>query len=120
MRRYALLVLGWLFLGLGVLGMVLPVLPTTPFVLLAAACFFRSSERLHSWLIAHPKFGPQITDYLEGNGLKRKTKLVAISTMWLSIVVSVVFFVPYIAADVIMVLIATGVTIYLLRLPTAS
>ncbi|MDZ4654332.1 MAG: YbaN family protein [Coriobacteriia bacterium] len=119
MRRYALLACGWVFLGLGVLGMALPVLPTTPFVLLAAACFLRSSERLHSWILGHRVFGPQIADYLEGKGLKRKTKVVAISTLWASMLGSAVFFVPYFIADVAMVLVAVGVTVYLVRLPTA-
>ena len=119
MRRYVLLVLGWLFLGLGALGLFLPVLPTTPFVLLAAACFLRSSERLHSWLLAHPTFGKQITDYLDGKGLRPKTKVVAITTLWASIIASAILFVPYLVGDVAMVLVAAGVTLYLLRLPTA-
>ena len=99
--------------------MALPVLPTTPFVRLAAACFLRSAERLHSWLLAHPVFGAQITDYLDGKGLKRRTKFVAISMLWASIIGSAVFFVPFLIADVMMVLVAIGVTVYLLRLPTA-
>ncbi|MDP2183124.1 MAG: YbaN family protein [Actinomycetota bacterium] len=110
---------GWFFLGLGALGMALPVLPTTPFVLLAAACFLRSSERLHAWLVGHPVFGPQIADYLEGKGLRRRTKFVAVLTLWASMIASAVLFVPLLVGDVAMLLTAAGVTIYLLRLPTA-
>jgi hypothetical protein len=62
LRRHLLLACGWAFLGLGALGLALPVLPTAPFVLLAAACFMRSSERLHSWLVGHRVFGRHIGD----------------------------------------------------------
>ncbi len=120
MSRYLLLLLGWIFLGIGAVGMVLPVLPTTPFLLLAAACFMRSSERLHSWLVTHPVFGKQIADYLAGKGLRRKTKLVAIVTLWASIVASAVLFVPYPLADIALLVVAVWVTAYLLRLPTAD
>ncbi len=120
MHRYLLLVLGWIFLGLGLLGMALPVLPTTPFVLLAAACFLRSSERLHAWLISHPVFGGQIAGYLAGQGLGRRTKIVAISTLWASVIASAVLFVPHPLADALMVLTAAGVTLYLVRLPTMA
>lgn len=119
MRRHALLACGWLFLGLGTLGLALPVLPTTPFVLLAAACFLRSSERLHSWLVAHPVFGPQVADYLDGKGLKRRVKFVAISMLWTSVIGSAAFIVPFFVADMAMILVAAGVTVYLLRQPTA-
>ncbi len=120
MGRYVLLSLGWVFLGIGVIGMALPVLPTTPFVLLAAACFLRSSERIHSWLVAHPVFGKQIADYLAGKGLRRKTKVVAIATLWASIIASALWVVPYLLADAAMFAIAAWVTVYLLRLPTAA
>ncbi|PKQ21128.1 MAG: DUF454 domain-containing protein [Actinobacteria bacterium HGW-Actinobacteria-6] len=120
MGRYVLLSLGWIFLGIGVIGMVLPVLPTTPFVLLAAACFMRSSERIHSWLVTHPIFGKQIADYLAGKGLRLRTKIVAIGTLWASIIASAIWVVPYLIADAVMVAIAAWVTAYILRLPTAS
>src|SRR6218665_3377907 len=91
--RYALLTLGWLSVVLGVVGIFLPVLPTTPFLLLAAACFARSSERFYTWLVNHPKLGPWIRDYLDGNGIPLKGKVYAIGLMWLSISVSC-FLVP--------------------------
>ncbi|MHB1323963.1 MAG: YbaN family protein [Coriobacteriia bacterium] len=116
--RHVLLALGWVFLGLGVIGAALPVLPTTPFLLLAAACFMRSSERLHRWLVDHPRYGHHIRDYLEGKGLRARTKVVAISMLWASILTSVFLFVPYLAADLLLVAIAAAVTAYLLRLPT--
>lgn len=80
----------------------------------------RSSERLHRWLVEHPTFGAHISDYLAGRGLRKRTKAVAISTLWASVGVSTLFFVPLIVADIIIVTVAVAVTIYLLRLPTCA
>lgn len=73
--------LGGLFLGLGLLGVVLPVLPTTPFLLLAAGCFARSSPRLHGWLLAHPVFGPPIRNWEENGAISRRAKRLAVGSM---------------------------------------
>jgi hypothetical protein len=75
------LALGGLFLGLGLLGVVLPVLPTTPFLLLAAGCFARSSPRLHRWLLGHPVLGPPIRDWEENGAISRKAKRLAVGSM---------------------------------------
>ena len=115
--RYALLTLGWLSVVLGVVGIFLPVLPTTPFLLLAAACFARSSERFYTWLVNHPKLGPWIRDYLDGNGIPLKGKVYAIGLMWLSISVSC-FLVPLFWARAFMLTSAVCVTLYILRQKT--
>ena len=112
--RSALLVIGWLAVLLGVIGIFLPVLPTTPFLLLAAACFVRSSRRFYDWLVMHPRLGPWFRDYLEGNGIPLKAKIYAIATMWLSIGVSC-WLVPFIWARAGMLVSATLVTLYILR-----
>lgn len=117
LARYALLVVGWLSVALGVIGIFLPVLPTTPFLLLAAACFVRSSRRFYNWLVTHPRLGPWFRDYLEGNGVPLKGKIYAIVTMWLSISVSC-WLVPLAWARIAMVISATLVTLYILRLKT--
>ncbi|HSK46984.1 MAG TPA: YbaN family protein [Coriobacteriia bacterium] len=116
--RHLLFACGVLALGLGVLGLVLPLLPTTPFVLLAAACFMRSSERLHTWLTEHPVLGHHISDYLSGRGLRPHTKVAALSTLWISVLASTTFFVPVLLADLLLVATAAGISVYLLRLPT--
>ena len=71
--------LGGLFVALGLLGVLLPGLPTTPFMLLAAACFARSSERFYEWLITNPLFGEQVRRYRAGHGLKLRVKILAAS-----------------------------------------
>ena len=68
---------GWLSFGLGFIGIFLPLLPTVPFMLLAAYCFARGSERFHEWLITHPRFGPPILDWQERGSISRKAKMMA-------------------------------------------
>lgn len=113
-----LLACGWTSLGLGAAGLVLPVLPAAPFVLLAAACFLRGSERQYRWLVSHPVFGPQVTAYLAGKGLRRRAKIVALATLWASVLLSVLVFIPLLAADLVVLVVAAAVTVNILRLPT--
>jgi uncharacterized membrane protein YbaN (DUF454 family) len=70
---------GFILVGLGMLGIVLPILPTTPLLLLAAACFSRSSERWHRWLLNHRTFGPIIRSWQERRCIPLKTKLISIA-----------------------------------------
>lgn len=91
--RWALLLAGLLAVALGVIGILLPVLPTVPFLLLALACFARSSERFYTWLLDHAHFGPIIRPYLDGRGMARASKVKAIILLWASIAVSVLFLV---------------------------
>ncbi|WP_434601495.1 YbaN family protein [Pseudomonas sp. Z4-7] len=115
--RYALLAIGWLSVVLGVIGIFIPVLPTTPFLLLAAACFARSSPRFYRWLVEHPRLGPWIGDYLSGNGIPLKGKVYAIGLMWASILMSC-YLVPLPWARVFMLTSAVLVTVYILRQKT--
>ena len=118
--RWTLLLSGFIAVALGVLGIFLPVLPTVPFLLLAVACFTRSSERFYNWLIDHAHLGPMIRPYLDGNGLKRTTKLKAVGLVWISITISVLLMSARPWLQGTLILIALGVTIYLLRLPTTE
>ena len=70
--------LGCLFVGLGAIGAVIPGMPTTVFLVLAAACFIRSSQKLYDWLISNKTFGPYLKDYREGKGIPLKAKMVAL------------------------------------------
>ncbi|WP_068829967.1 YbaN family protein [Pseudomonas sp. BMS12] len=115
--RYTLLVVGWLSVVLGVIGIFVPVLPTTPFLLLAAACFVRSSRRFYLWLVNHRHLGPWIRDYLEGNGIPLKGKVYAIGLMWASIGLSC-YLVPMPWARAFMLTSAVLVSLYILRQKT--
>lgn len=115
--RYVLLAIGWLSVALGVIGIFIPVLPTTPFLLLAAACFMRSSKRFYLWLVNHRQLGPWIVDYLEGQGIPLKGKVYAISLMWLSIGLSC-YLVPLLWARAFMLASAVLVSLYILRQKT--
>ncbi len=115
--RYLLVAVGWTSVGLGVIGIFLPVLPTTPFLLLAAACFARSSPRFYNWLVNHKRLGPWIRDYLAGNGIPLRGKVYAIGLMWVSISLSC-YLVPLPWARGFMLASAVLVTIYILRQKT--
>lgn len=117
--RWSLLAIGLTAVALGVLGIFLPVLPTVPFLLLATACFARSSERFYSWLLDHAHLGPMVRPYLEGKGLSRRSKQKAIALIWASILFSMLLVgKPWVQG--LLILIALGVTGYLLRLPTVD
>jgi len=111
------LLLGFLSLALAILGVFLPVLPTTPFVLLAAFFFGKSSGRFHRYLLNHKVFGPTIRDFNEKRVLKRRTKIMALLMMWTVLLPSVILFMPYWCTKGIFLLIGVGVTIYLIRFP---
>lgn len=115
-KTYIYLVLGTISLTLGVIGIALPILPTTPFLLLAAFCYLRSSKRRYEWLIQHPVFGPYVKDYLQHKAIKRKTKVIAITMIWLSLSYCIWIVSGYL--KVVLFVIGAVVTIYLLRLKT--
>ncbi|MDM8350080.1 YbaN family protein [Pseudomonas sp. sp1636] len=117
LTRYALLALGWLCVALGVIGIFLPVLPTTPFLLLAAACFVRSSKRFYLWLVLHPRLGPWVRDYLDGQGIPLKAKVYSIALMWFSIALSC-YLIPLFWARAFMLTSALLVSIYILKQKT--
>ncbi|MCH2204976.1 MAG: YbaN family protein [Lentisphaerales bacterium] len=83
--RLFLKFLGFFCIGLGILGIALPVLPTTPFLILAAVCFSYSSEKFFNKIVSHPKFGPSVKNYLDGKGIPRRAKRIAVFVLWLSI-----------------------------------
>jgi len=119
-KRVIYLVIGTLALFLGALGIFLPVLPTTPFVILAAACYLRSSKRMHAWILQSRLFGETIENFQAGRGLKRDTKIRALVLMWATISISAFFFVDQLIFRGAMFIVAAGVTVYLLRLPTLT
>lgn len=117
MKRAAYVAVGSVSLLLGVIGIFVPLLPTTPFLLLASACYLRGSRRMHAWLLSHGQLGAYIRAFEEGRGIPRRAKLIAITTLWISIAFAVEF-VGHPIAAVGLIAVAAAVTIYLLRLPT--
>jgi len=110
---------------LGAIGIVLPILPTTPFLLAAAACYYKSSERMHKWLLNNKWFGEYIRNYKEGKGLTRKTKITALTVLWVTISFSTVFMLQrllpaqlVLPLQLVMIAVAVAVSIHILKLPT--
>jgi uncharacterized membrane protein YbaN (DUF454 family) len=117
--RWLLLATGLVFVGLAVLGAVLPVLPTVPFLLVAAACFARSSDRFYHWLLSNRVFGPLIEDWRENRTIPPRAKVSAIAAVVLVGGSSVLFFLANPWAKLGVGLILIGLIGFLLRLPTS-
>ena len=109
--------IGTLSLALGILGIVLPLLPTTPFLLLASACYVRGSERLHRKLMEHRVLGPYIQAFRNGEGIPVRGKIFALLFLWMSLAYSA-WMVPKPWIWLLLLIPGIGVTTYLLRLPT--
>ncbi|MFN7887429.1 MAG: YbaN family protein [Betaproteobacteria bacterium] len=109
---------GWLCVALGVLGIFLPLLPTTPFMLLAAACFARSARRFHDWLLANRTFGPLIHEWRKHRSVPYRTKIVAIGLMALTMGTSIVFVVQALWLKLLIAAIGIAVSVWLYRLPS--
>jgi uncharacterized membrane protein YbaN (DUF454 family) len=117
--RILFFIVGSVSLFLGVIGIFLPLLPTTPFLLLTAACYLRSSERMYNWLLNNRWFGNYIKNYQEGRGIPLKTKIFAITVLWFTILLSVIFMINKLwFVPVILIVLAIGVSLHLIRLPT--
>ena len=116
--RALLLVGGTISLGLGIIGIALPLLPTTPFLLLAAACYSRSSEKFYLWLMNNRVFGSYIRNYREGKGIPIKVKISAVLFLWATILLSVFLVVDILYVRIALVVIAFLVSMHILKLPT--
>jgi uncharacterized membrane protein YbaN (DUF454 family) len=118
--RWTFLIMGWIFFGLGIIGALLPVMPTAPFILLAAGCWARSSRRFHFWLINHKFFGKFIRDWEDRHAVPRYAKFLA--TLMMTLSTSMLFYrlpnellwLAWVVAAV-----CSAVAIYLFRLPDA-
>jgi uncharacterized membrane protein YbaN (DUF454 family) len=116
--RIGLIVAGSVFVVLGVLGMFVPLLPTTVFLLMAAWCYARSSERFHRWLLHNRFVGDYIRNYREGRGMRVREKAVTLGALWASIAYSVLALDFRLWIDLLLLAIATGVTIHILTIRT--
>ncbi len=109
---------GMLCVGLGTLGILLPVLPTTPFLLLAAFLFARSSEKFHSWLLTNRMFGKYLKNYMEKKSIPLGIKIYALSFLWASIIIVIFFFIKLLPVKIALFLIASLVTWHILSVKT--
>ncbi len=116
--RYAYLVSGVLLVIIGVIGIFLPVLPTTIFLILASACFVKSSPRANEWLRNHKILGMYIKNYQDKSGLTIKTKIFNIAFLWVMILSSAFLFTEDFYIRLLLLAIALGVTIHLLMIKT--
>jgi len=116
--RGLLIAAGAVCVVLGVIGIFVPLLPTTPFMLLAAACFARSSRRFHDWLLANRTFGPLIVEWEKHRSIPRRTKLTAIGLMSLTLAVSIVFFVRPAWLQGLLAVFGVVLAIWMYRMPS--
>ena len=116
-RRAFLIVAGLLSVVVGAIGIIVPLLPTTPFLLLAAVCFVRSSDRLYRWLTTNRVFGSYLRNYQEHRAMPAGMKWCAISVLWLTIGLSIVA-IDHLPVRVLLVVVAIGVTILIARIRT--
>ncbi len=118
--KYLLIALGWICVVMGIIGIFVPVWPTTVFFLIAAWSFAKSSERFYNWLINHPKFGRFMRDYREHRGMPLKSKIIAVTMITFVIGSSVIFFTGKLWLRVILIAIAVGVIRHILSLNTIN
>jgi uncharacterized protein len=112
-KRRLLIGAGTLSTGLGIIGVFVPILPTTPFLLLAAACYMRSSERFYRWLTENRVFGAYVRNYIEGRGMSAKMKVFTILLLWTTIGLTTAFAVQATAIRIILICVAIGVTVHI-------
>ena len=115
MKKVLFVIGGIISVALGVMGIFLPVLPTTPFLLLASYLFLKSSDRLYNWLMDHPVLGLYVKSYIKYRGVEKKHKILAIITLWSSMALSM-YLVDVTKVRIMLIIIGIGVTIHLVKL----
>jgi len=111
--RRILFTCGWFFTVLAFLGAILPLVPTTPFLLVAAACFYRSSGKFYHWIMYNKMFGHYLRDYKSGKGIPLRVKIMALAFTWISTLVSVLFFIPFLWLKILVIALSAAVTVHL-------
>lgn len=115
--KIALNIIGSIAVVLAILGIFLPLLPTTPFLLLASACYMRGSQRLHRWLLANRVFGEYLRNFEDKKGMPRKAKIMTLALLWVSMAFSIYTVDPLLVKGILFS-IGIGVTVLILRLKT--
>ena len=112
------IILGTVSLALGILGIFLPLLPTTPFLLLTAALYFKGSPRLYQWLLNQKHLGPYIRNFRENKAIPLRAKIISLVLMWGTMLYCIFFLVPLVWVKILLFLIAVGVTYHILSFKT--
>ncbi len=120
LKRQLFVIAGTIALGIGVVGIIIPVLPTTPFLLLAAICYMRGSQRLYNALLCNRFVGTYVRNYLEGRGMSLKMKIWTLSLLWIAIVCTAVLATDSLIIRIILAIVLTGVTIHILLIKTVK
>lgn len=116
--KWILTILGLLALGLGILGIFLPILPTTPLLLLAAALFLRSNRGLYDWLLNHPRLGPYIRNFMEYKAIPLKIKVLSVSLVWITLLNCAIFVADHWAFRLFFIVLAAAITVHILSYKT--
>lgn len=118
LKKHSLILVGHTFLGLGILGIFLPLMPTTIFLILSGACYAKSSPRMHDWLLTNKYFGKYLKNYREEKGTPLKLKIFSITILWVTIGYSILFNSIPLWVTIVLLLIAISVTIHLITIKT--
>lgn len=116
--KYILIILGSISLALGVIGIFLPLLPTTPFLLLSAALYVRSSEKLYQWLIHQKYLGTYIRNFREHRAIPLRAKIISVSMVWITLIYCAITISGVIWIKALFILLATGITWHILSYKT--
>lgn len=118
LKKILLMIIGTISLAIGIVGIILPVLPTTPFLLLSLYCYLKSSKRLYNFILSNKYLAPYVKDYISGKGIPLGAKKKAIFLIWLTMSLSIIFIVDKLFLRVILVIIACLVSAYIWTRPT--
>lgn len=120
MKKVILMTIGSISLVLGFIGVFLPVIPTTPFVLVSLACFMNTSEKMHHFVMTNKHLGPYARAYANGEGIPKRAKLKAVFLIWITIGFSVIFVLDKLPLRIMLLVIATIVSTYIFTRPTVE
>ena len=111
-----LIIAGTFFVVLGIIGIALPILPTTPFLMIAAACYAKGSKRFYNWLVNNRLLGRYIKNYLENKGISMKAKIISISLLWATIIFSITFIIQTLLIRIILIIVAIIITYHIISI----
>lgn len=113
-----LIIAGTFFVVLGIIGIALPILPTTPFLIIAAACYAKGSKRFYNWLVNNRLLGRYIKNYLENKGISMKAKIISISLLWATIIFSITLIIQILLIRIILIIVAIIITYHIISIKT--